>query len=84
VCVLDGASVGISSKLLGDDLGCNPEVTLHGLSLSQVVVCFDECVVIFADDDVDVLDVWILGGVHTQIISCFLAACEALSWQRSS
>ena len=77
--MLDATIVGISSKLLGDDLGCNPEVTLHGLSLHQVVVCFNECVIIFADDDVDVLDVWILGGVHTQIISCFLAACVALS-----
>ena len=71
---LDATSVGACSKLFGDDLGCNPEVTLHGLSLRQVVVCFNECVIIFTDDDVDVLDVWILGGVHTQIITSFLAA----------
>ena len=72
--MLDAASVGVRSKLFGDDLGCNPEVTLHGLSLSQVVVRFDECVIIFADDDVDAFDVWILGGVHTPMITSFLAA----------
>ena len=81
---LDCTSFCRTSKLLGDDFGCDPEVPLHGLGLGQVVVCINERVIVLADDDVDALGIGVVHGVHTHIVLSFLAACEALSWQRSS
>lgn len=70
---LDDASVSGSGKFFGDDLGRNPEVTLHALGLCQVVESFDVLVIVLADDDVDVLGFRVLGGVHTPMIRGFLA-----------
>lgn len=67
--VLDPASVGVCGKLFHDDFGFDPDVSLHGSDLGEVVVRLDEGPIVLAHDDVDAF-----GVVHAQIMPGFLAA----------
>lgn len=71
-CVLDRASFPIACKLLGDDLGGHPEVSLHGTRLGEVVVRFNECQIVLANHDVNAFGVVGSNGAHAGIIRSFL------------